>query len=294
MQQLAEVLAHSILFFREEAPCEAFNIGVDSPPPRDYATETYDNLYSQIQLAPMLYAAKANPNYGDSAYTKLGLGNLQTSAFGTDGQMGLLDMYTKARPQLDALAAQNLAAQRQADVGAVSQLGPQAREAMRTANPENARLLDQMNQIASSGLAAGSQLTPDQQRQVSQQSRSAFSDRGLSSSPSSAFNEVLAGQMAGQGIQQQRMAQAGGVFQGNQSFYGDPFQQILGRPSQGMNSMFNAFSQAGGQQRQAGNLNPESAYGQDIFNTNFNAKAAAGIANANNYNALIGAGISAL
>jgi hypothetical protein len=42
-----------------------------------------------------------------------------------------------------------------------------------------------------------------------------------------------------------------------------------------------------------GLLNPESSYAQDLHNTNFNALVNQAIANANNKNALIGAGISA-
>lgn len=41
-------------------------------------------------------------------------------------------------------------------------------------------------------------------------------------------------------------------------------------------------------------FNPESPYASDIYNTNYNAKVNSAIANANNQNALIGAGISAV
>jgi hypothetical protein len=75
----------------------------------------------------------------------------------------------------------------------------------------------------------------------------------------------------------------------------DPSLAILGRPSQGAAQGQALLGQ--GQQGASGAgpslFNPESAYAGDIFNTNYNANAAANIASANNKTALIGAGISA-
>jgi hypothetical protein len=74
---------------------------------------------------------------------------------------------------------------------------------------------------------------------------------------------------------------------------GDPFMAILGRPSTvaGMASGVIGQGSAAGQTSQQ--FDPFSAYASDLNNTNFNAKAAAKIAQANNDTAITAAGISA-
>ena len=57
----------------------------DQPAPINYATQTRDTLNAQVQLAPALYAANANPSYGEPAYANLGLSTLNTILNGSPG-----------------------------------------------------------------------------------------------------------------------------------------------------------------------------------------------------------------
>lgn len=292
------VLAHSVMHFAKEEHQGEWGavkcLTPDTPQDRNYYNDTANALRAQVDLAPQLYAARANQDYGDPAYTRLKLQTLNSAVFGGNGQKGILDMYTQARPQLDALANQTRTAQRSADIADVQNLGGAARQAVRSANPDSAAILDRLNSQANSMLSAGNRMTPEQARAAQQASRTAFADRGMAFGPNAQLNEVLTQQAAGNAEQGRRAQMAAGVLQGNQAVYGDPFQQILGRPSQGVSNIFGAFGQGGGQQGVNGFLNPESQMMNDISNTNYNARAAAEIAGANNTAALAGAGISAL
>lgn len=83
------------------------------------------------------------------------------------------------------------------------------------------------------------------------------------------------------------------------STYTDPFLGVLGRSSSNAGSnqaLFgNAVGTAGASAAQArGMFDPFNPYAADLYNTNYNAEAAARIATANNWGSLIGAGIGAI
>jgi hypothetical protein len=257
---------------------------VDAPPPRDYGKETRETLQAQVDLAPQLYAAESKyaPKYQDLQLQLLGRAAPQ-----------LMGIYERdIFPTLSRMEADSVARQRAADIQAVQDLGPQAQEAIRAANPQQAALLDSMTAQAQAGLDAGSSLTPDQARQIQQASRAAYAARGLSGSPSGAFDEVLASSFAGAQEQDRRNAVAMNAFNMQRSAYGDPFQQILGRPS-------GTFAAAQGYGAQAQGLNPgqlfnpESQYAADLIGGNQQSQLAARTASAANQTALIGAGMSA-
>jgi hypothetical protein len=181
---------------------------------------------------------------------------------------------------------------RAGDIADISALGPQARAAIKAASPEQAALADTLTAQAQSGLAAGSRLTPEQQRMVEQQTRSGLAARGLAQGPSGALQEAVRSQMAGAGLQQQRQQQAMGALQASQGVYGDVFQQVLGRPSQAFGASQGFVGQASG--FNPGQLfNPESQYAANIMSGNQQAQLAARTASAANTTALIGAGMSA-
>jgi len=258
---------------------------VSAPEPRNYGQETRDTLQAQLDLAPQKYAAEAQ---FAPKYQALQLGLLQQAT------PELLRLYKEQiAPTMGEVEAAARSRSRAGDIADISALGPQARAAIKAASPEQAALADTLTAQAQSGLAAGSRLTPEQQRMVEQQTRSGLAARGLAQGPSGALQEAVRSQMAGAGLQQQRQQQAMGALQAGQGVYGDVFQQVLGRPSQAFGASQGFVGQAGG--FNPGQLfNPESQYAANLIGGNQQAQLAARTASAANTTALIGAGMSAV
>jgi hypothetical protein len=258
---------------------------VEAPAPRNYGQETRDTLQAQLDLAPQKYAAEAK--YAPQ-YQALQLGLLKSAT------PELLQLYKEQiAPTMGEVEAAARSRSRAGDIADIEKLGPQARAAIKAASPEQAALADTLTAQAQSGLAAGSRLTPEQQRMVEQQTRSGLAARGLAQGPSGALQEAVRSQMAGAGLQQQRQQQAMGALGASQGVYGDVFQQVLGRPSQAFGASQGFVGQAGG--FNPGQLfNPESQYAANLIGGNQQAQLAARTASAANTTALIGAGMSAV
>jgi len=226
---------------------------VEAPAPRNYGQETRDTLQAQLDLAPQKYAAEAK--YAPQ-YQALQLGLLKSAT------PELLQLYKEQiAPTMGEVEAAARSRSRAGDIADIERLGPQARAAIKAASPEQAALADTLTAQAQSGLAAGSRLTPEQQRMVEQQTRSGLAARGLAQGPSGALQEAVRSQMAGAGLQ---------AFGASQGFVG----------------------QAGG--FNPGQLfNPESQYAANLIGGNQQAQLAARTASAANTTALIGAGMSA-
>ena len=252
---------------------------VEAPPARNYAQETADTLRTQLELAPQKYAAEAQ---FAPKYQALQIDLLRQAT------PELLQLYKEQiAPTMGEVEAAARSRSRAGDITDIARLGPQAREAIRGAAPEQAQIADILARNATSGLLAGSQLTPEQQRMAQQQARMASSARGIAQSPNAAFQEALRSQMVGAGLQQQRQQQAMGALQAGQGVYGDVFQQVLGRPSQ-------AFAGSQGFLGQAQGFNPgqlfqpESAYAANIYGGNQQAQMAANAAGASATSGLLG------
>lgn len=256
---------------------------IEAPPPRNYGQETRDTLQAQIDLAPARYAAEAQfaPRYAAlNAQIARQLAPEITSIY---GQMA---------PALARTEAETRGIARAGDIGDIEKLGPRARAAIQASSPQAAQLADTLAAQAQSGLAAGTRLTPDQQRMAQQQTRAAYAARGLAESPRGAVEEAVRSQLMGAGLQQQRQQQAMQGIAAQQGVYGDVFQQVLGRPSQAFGMLPGAFAQ--GQGLAPGMLfQPESQYAADIYGGNVQQQLAARTASAANTTALIGAGIGA-
>jgi hypothetical protein len=162
---------------------------VEAPTPRDYGQETRDTLRSQIDLAPEKYAAEAK--YAPQ-YQKLQLDLLRSAT------PELLALYKdQIAPTMGEVEAASRSRSRAGDIADISTLGPQARAAIRAASPQQAALADSLTTQAQSGLNAGSRLTPEQQRQVEQQTRGSFAARGLAGSPTAGLQEAVRSQLSG-------------------------------------------------------------------------------------------------
>jgi len=258
---------------------------VSAPAPQDYAQETRDTLRSQIDLAPEKYAAEAQfaPKYQALTIDML-----------KQATPELLKLYRdQISPAMSEAEAASRSRARAGDIADIGTLGPQARAAIKAASPQQAALADSLTAQAQSGLNAGSRLTPEQQRQVEQQTRGSFAARGLAGSPTAGLQEAVRSQLSGAGMQQQRSQQAMGALGASQGVYGDVFQQVLGRPSQAFGAGQGFIGQAQG--FNPGQLfNPESQYAANLIGGNKQAELAARTATAANVSSMVGAGLSAL
>lgn len=267
---------------------------VKSPPPRDYAKETRDTLQAQIDLAPDLYAAEANPEYGRPAYAQLDLQVLRDVMQGKDGQAGLLELYENSiMPGLARADAASNAISREADIAQVEQLGQRATEAFRNANPEQAALMDRLNQQAMTELDAGASLPPALARELEQQVRSSQAARGMGYGMADVGNEALIKGLQAEQLQRRRQQFAQNVVGMNAATATDPFLAILGRPGVQVGQAAGITGQGMG--FNPGNtFNPESAYAGSLNANNFNAANNAAIASANARAGIIGGGLQAV
>jgi hypothetical protein len=260
-----------------------------APPPRDYGQETRDTLQAQIDLAPDLFEAESQYR---PEYTKLDLDTLATSLRGQPGTAGLLELYERdIAPALTRISGQDRDDRIAGELGALTAYAPQVTRTLREASG-NAGITDRLTAQAIEGLDAGAGMDPTLANEISQGVRSGQAARGFGFGMPDVVTEAFARGERGNQLRQQRQQFAGQVAGINQATGGDPLMAILGRPSGTTPMLPGVVGQ--GQSMSTGNVfSPESSYAQDIFNTNYNAEAAANIASANNKTALIGAGIGA-
>jgi len=258
---------------------------VKAPPPRDYGKETRDTLQAQIDLAPQLYGAEEKFR-GKFAQLDMDIAQQITPQ--------LLDLYETSQTRLGAMDREQLDLQRGSDIAAIEKYGGRAREALDAANPEQAALLQELNQQALSDLRLGGQLNAGEQRQLSQAARGAQAARGFGYGINDAAIESWAQLQGSEQKRRQRQGFAQSMVGMNKATAADPFMAILGRPSS-MNPMM-----AGGVVGQAGGFNPgamfspESQYAGDIYNQNWQGELAARTASASNRASMIGAGLGAV
>jgi hypothetical protein len=262
---------------------------VGTPPPRDYAQETRDTLQAQIDLAPAQYAAESEYR---PKYAQLDLATLRDTLNGTGANKGLLDLYENdVYPTLSRVEAADRSSRTQADLDLIQSKAGDVTTALRKAAGTSG-LVDTMARQAQEGLDAGASVDPSLANEISQGVRAAQSSRGFGFSAPDAVTEAYARGSTGEALRNSRRQFAGQTVSTLQATGGDPVMALLGRPSQvlGMGQSFGAQ----GQSFNPGTMfSPESAYAGDVNNTNFNAKAAAKIAQANNDTAITSAGISA-
>lgn len=251
---------------------------VEAPPPRNIGQETEDSLRAQINVKPEQLASERRfrPQFAD-----LELSVLDRMLSGSDGQRGVLDLYREDLvPELSEADARASRIRREADIQDLSDLAPTFREAVDSANPEQAALMRALNKSALEQVEAGSSLDPDLQRSVSQAARSAQAARGFGFGLNDAAQEALFSGLTGEQLRRSRGQFAQGVAGLNAATTIDPALAVLGR--QGIQ-----LNQAGMVAGQAGSLNPgplfdpQNPYAADLFSSNQNAIAAANIASAN-------------
>ena len=241
-----------------------------TPTPQSYGDQTGRTLQDQINLAPQKYEAEASYR---PKYAALDVDIARTST------PELLDIAEQAAPRIGEMQRRNQSQQRAGDIADVQALAGASRTAYEQLNPEGAAMLKRTNELRMAELENPYGMSESQRRASEQNVRGAQSVRGMGMGPTDAFQEAMYLGDRSQNLYDQRMQGAAQAINQNQSFYGDPFQQILGRTS-GANPQ-SYVSQAQGF-NPGSQFNPESSYARDIYDTNYNAQAATNLATANN------------
>lgn len=237
--------------------------GDSSGTSRDYTSETSDTLQTQLSLAPWLYQSEA---VYEPLYTQLGVNNAYTAVFGTGGNNGLLNLYSEISPTLTHIGSQERTDSRLADIADVGRMGYGALLAEKASDPANAMLVDTLTSQAQNELGLGSNLSPAELRQAQQSVRQRQAGMLGGTGAAGDLGEALGVSQYGQQLRQQRQGLASSVSQLRNKIYGDPFQTVLGRPSNAMSPM-QVTSQAQG--FNSGNIfNPESSYASNIYGSN--------------------------
>jgi hypothetical protein len=252
----------------------------------------YEAMYkTKLKYADPMYEAdkKYTPKYTD-----LELANQERSLFGTQGgQAGVLDMLTRAQPQIDEMTRKSTEYQREGDVRDVEELGPRATAAFRD-SAGTTDILDKLKSSAEEGLS-GDILNPRLRREFNQSVRQGQSARGKGYGIGDIAEESAFTAMQAQQLQQEDRRYAQSVVGTLQATSVDPFMAILGRPGQAMAAGAGAFGQAGNINAGAG---PSGMFGMDSYfegvgDYNANAQNAGNIAGYNAQQALYGGMIQA-
>lgn len=169
-----------------------------------------------------------SPEYVQNELTRQNM-----ALFGSDDQPGLLALYEQAAPITERMRAQTASAQRASDIADVEKYGGRAIEALRAADPERARLLEQQQTLTDDLYARARGVTPQQERMAQQSAREAYAARGRGMDNAGMFAEALGREE----IMRQNRAeaqQAGAGLYGMLAGTGDPMLAITGRPAQAL------------------------------------------------------------
>jgi hypothetical protein len=241
---------------------------VNAPPPRNFQSE----INQILGMSDELYgdAAQWSPKYTDLAVSNAG----RASA----GMAGAYDTAAKSAGQTNS--------------DLLSQFGSQYVGQLRGLNPSQTQLYDLLSKSATEGLQAGGRMTADQQFNVASPVRSSWAARGFSADAlPGQLEEAVAMARAGDNVLGQRQQTAMGVAGLGNQFYTQPAAGMAlssggadGTSLLGMGSGMSANT--------TNTMDQLGAYGSDVFNTNYNADAAARIATANNKTGMFSSAMS--
>jgi hypothetical protein len=252
---------------------------IKQPAPRDSGEEYSSMLDTQIEYAPKLLELERQyaPQYAQLELDMLAQNLPQMTA-----------LYSQYMPELAAAEAANRRAMIEGDLQTIQDYSEDVRMAV---DPQRTRLLDTLATQAEEGLALGSSISPEMEREFQQSVRAGQAARGFGYGTNDIAAEAAftAGQK--DAMRQQRQAFAGNVVNLRSSAGVDPFMALLGRQSSAGGMIGGIGQQAqgmGAQGMQSADfgMNP---YFQDLYNTNYNAQLNVAMANANASNAMKGA-----
>ena len=261
------------------------------PADRDYGKEMEKTLLAQIEaqkgtgafedVGPMVEVEEEfRPRW-----TQLELDTLKQIA------PELMGIYEKdIAPKLSSIEADSYRKQREADLTTVEDLGGRATEALLGADPRKKAISDLLMQQAQEELEAGASLDPSLRREVQQSYRQGATARGMAYNPSSAAEEAYFTGVRAEELRRRRQQAAMGILGQRQQLTGDPFMQILGRPSAVAGQMGGFGGQGLGIGSSSGPrvINPESQYAADVYGTNYQGALATEAAGAQMRGAMVG------
>lgn len=266
---------------------------VSAPPPRNYGQETRDTLQAQIDLNPALLRSEQETRPG---WTDLELQSTRDALFGTGSNRGLIALYEDIEPRLSRLSAEGQSRQRAADLADVESYGPTVQRALRAADPAKYALLDELNSQSLAELRSGSRLSSSEQREVEQYVRAGQSARGMGLGPADVYSEAMTLGSAGRELAERRKRNAMALVQMNQGVSADPYLAILGRPSSALGQSASVAGQGMSLLDSLGPrmFQPESQYGADLYEGNYQGALAARTATAANRGSMFGGLLGAL
>jgi len=270
-----------------------------APPPvlRDPVAETAGTLRAQREmelgvgqfkdLGPLIESErKFRPQY-----TQLDVDMARQALYGDQGNNGLIDLLNRASPELARIQQSALTAQREGDIADVARLAGASRAAYDQLNPEGSAMLKRINELRMDELQNPYAMSASQRREAQQAVRGAQAARGMGYGPTDTFTEAMYLGDRQRGLFNERIGGAAQAVNMNQAFYGDPFQQILGRPGTANAQGLVQQAQGFGPDRV---FDPYNQYFGEAYASNVNAQNASNIANLNAKSAIIGAGIGAV
>ena len=201
-----------------------------APTPIDPGKSALDYMRSMADPALQNQILQSEQMYRPQ-YAALNLADLNTYLMGGGGQRGVLDLNAQATQQANQMQMDALSQQRMRDIADVEQYGGRATEALRNADPYQKALLQGMNQYALQSAGAAGRLSPEAQRNAEQQARLYGQARGRVGDTSTIAAEIMNREAAMGQRRQEAVTAAQMAFNANRMTSADPFQAILGRPS---------------------------------------------------------------
>jgi hypothetical protein len=201
-----------------------------APTPVDPGKSSLDFIKAMADPALQRQLLQAEQTYRPE-YTELELADINTLLRGTEDQAGLLALQDEAAESVSGTEQRLTAAQRLADIEDVETLGGRATEALRSADPLQQALVQQLNEMAQDQLARSGRLTPEQMRNAQQQARLGGAARGRVGDQATVASEILNREQQLRNRRAEALEIANSAFRANKATSADPFQAILGRPA---------------------------------------------------------------
>lgn len=258
----------------------------DTPEARDLNSEGWTTYNTLSSLAPSVY--KSESEY-QPKYAQLGAKSVGSAVNGTGG---VVDSITGAAQSLGTAQNQATRTQRGSDVTDLSRYAGNVGAGYRSANPEHTAQMTALYDRTSDDLNADG-LTAYERRVATNAVRQAQAARGMGMGQNDALEEAVTLEAYDNARRQQRIQNALNVAQADSLV--DPW-NVLGERSTATGQAASAYGQGSNVYGLSGMrlFDPYNSYASDLYNTNYNANAAANIASANNAQAGVMGGLSGL
>lgn len=251
-----------------------FGVGdVNTPDPGAVTGSAASLVQGLAGTEPLAYStqAKFGPQYENLTLDEI--------LKGAGGDAGLGASFGAALPWLESGTAGANTAQRAAQIGDVAGGGAAAAGAVRSINPGETNILDEISGTALSGLKAGTTLAPEDASKITSGVRANWASRGLGQSDPAQLDEALQLGLGGENILNTRLQQATGAANLESNLVTQPSLSFLEEQSNAPALAENTINQLTGL---VGPSGPTLTDPMSVFNTAYNAQAAANIQSGNN------------